>query len=390
MRILHLTDNYEFTGGIQSYLKQLVDLLKKKGHSVEVYSPSGDVGSLSSYFTRWISYKDFSAVKKIITQFKPDILHGHSISMRISPLPFLAAKNKNIPVVMTVHDFNYACPRKWMIYRDENPCLYGFSFRCLVSNCLSNKNGWRYVPYHNLRWLKIALHRRMLKKYVRTFICPSRVLCQWMKKSLDVHNIDLIPNFIEKKLFPQVNIQKYNQLLFIGRLSREKGVKCLLKAMPLILASHPDAFLTIVGDGPEREKLEYISHNLKINKNVCFVGMVDNKKLSKYYTKSAFCLLPSIWMENCPVAGLEALAFGKPLVGSNIGGIPDIIQEGKTGFLFRKNDHIDLAEKIKILIKNEKLVNTFSKNSLSFFKESFTEEKHSEKILSLYTSLVKR
>jgi len=229
-----MTDNYKFTGGIQTYLKQLVDLLEKKGHRVEVYSPSGNAESFRSYFTRWLSYKDFSAVKKIIARFEPDIVHGHSISMKMSPLPFLAAKNRKIPVVMTVHDLNYVCPRKWMIYRDENPCLYGFSFRCLVSNCHCSKNGWRYLPYHNLRWIKIALHRRMLKKYVRTFICPSRVLRQWMEKSLDVHNIDFIPNFIERRLSPQVNIQKYNQLLFIGRLSKEKGVNCLLNAMPLI------------------------------------------------------------------------------------------------------------------------------------------------------------
>jgi glycosyltransferase involved in cell wall biosynthesis len=390
MRILHITDNYGFTGGIQSYLKHLSALLRKKGHTAEIYSPSESRETVSSYLSRWISYKDYLAVKEIVAQFEPDILHGHSISMRISPLPFLAARIKKIPVVMTVHDFGYVCPRKWMIYRDESPCSYGFGFRCLVSNCPSNKNGWLYLPYHNLRWLKIALHRCMLKRYVRTFVCPSRVLARWMTKSLNVHNIVCIPNFVERILFLQQDVQNDNQLLFVGRLSEEKGVGCLLKAMPNILATYPDAFLTIVGDGPVRQKLESLSHSLKIDENVCFAGTVENERLDEYYRRATICVLPSLWMENCPVTGLEALAFGIPLVGSNIGGIPAMIQDGKTGFLFIKNDHMDLAEKIGLLIKNQELLNVFRENSLSFFQQSFTEEKHYEQILSLYSSLVKQ
>jgi len=389
MRILHITDNYEFTGGIRSYLKHLINLSREKKHKARIYSPSGNRGNISSFFTRWISRKHYSAVKKIIAQFEPDILHAHSLSMRISPLPLLAAKEKKIPVVMTVHDFNYVCPRKWMIYKDKNSCSYGFGLRCLVSNCFSNKNNRLCMPYHNLRWLKIFLHRCMLKKYVQTFICPSKILGQWMEKSLDVRDVVHIPNFIEGKFSSRMNIQNYNQLLFIGRLSKEKGVDCLLKAMPLILISCPDTFLTIVGDGPERKKLEYLANSLKIDRNVYFAGMVDNEKLPGYYAKATICILPSLWMENCPVAGLEALAFGKPLVGSNVGGIPEIIQEGKTGFLFRKDDHKDLAEKINLLMKDEELVDNLSKNSFSFFEQNFTEEKHFERIFSVYRTLVK-
>jgi glycosyltransferase involved in cell wall biosynthesis len=387
MRILHITDDYAFTGGIQSYLSHLVDLLTRKGHSAEIYSPSECRAGESSFLNRWISYKDYFAVERMIAEFEPDILHGHSISMRISPLPFRAAKKKKVPVVMTVHDFNYVCPRKWMIYRDQNPCSYGFGLRCLVSNCLSTKRGWLYLPYHDLRWLKIALHRLMLKRYVRTFICPSKVLRQWMKESLNVHNVVYIPNFVKRNFSPQENTRNDNQLLFVGRLSEEKGVACLLKAMPFVLSSCPDAFLTIVGNGPERPKLEYLSHRLKIEKNVCFAGMVNNDRVGEYYRRAAICLLPSLWMENCPVTALEAIAFGKPLVGSNIGGIPAMIQDGKTGFLFRRNDPEDLAEKIGLLIKKQELLRLFENNSLLFFQQSFAEEKHYEEIVSLYASL---
>lgn len=390
MRILHITDDYGFTGGIQSYLKQLSGLLEKRGHTSEIYSPSKGQETVSSHLSRWISFKNYFAVKRIIACFEPDILHGHSVSMRISPLPFLAAKKNHIPVAMTVHDFGLVCPRKWMVYRDKRPCRYGFGFRCLVSNCPSSKSARIYMPYHNLRWLKIALHRFMLRNWVHTFICPSNTLSQWMKDSLHVDNAVYIPNFVESKLLHQGNFQNDFHLLFVGRLSKEKGVACLLRAMPRILSIYPDTFLTIVGDGPERQNLEFLSHSLKMSEHICFAGTIENERLGEYYRKAAVCVLPSLWMENCPISGLEALSFGKPLLGSNIGGIPALIREGKTGFLFRTNDHQDLAEKIGLLIKNKETINAFGDNSISFFKHSFTEEKHYEKMFSLYASLIKQ
>lgn len=388
MRILQITDSYKSIGGIRSYLKHLNSALKKKGHHVEIYSPSEDREGISTLFTRWVSYRDYAAVKSIIADFKPDIIHAHSLSLRISPLPLLSGKKERIPVVMTVHDFNYVCPRKWMIYKDNNPCSSGFVLRCLVSNCFSNKSGWLYLPYHNLRWLKIALHRSMLKRYVHTFICPSEVLGQWMKKSLCIDNVVHIPNFIEEGFFHPLDIKNYNQLLFVGRLSKEKGLDCLLKAMPLILSDKPDTFLTIIGDGPERKRLESLSHRLGLNKSIYFAGMVANEDLPEYYKKATICLLPSLWMENCPVAGLEALAFGRPLIGSNIGGIPEIIREGRTGLLFRKDNPNDMAEKITLLIKNKDMVNEFGKNAFSFFEQNFRQEKHVEKILAVYSALI--
>jgi glycosyltransferase involved in cell wall biosynthesis len=390
MRILHITDNYGFTGGIQSYIKNVADLFVKNGHATQIYSPSENGENLGSYFSRWVSYSDYREVRNHIRHFKPDILHGHSVSMRISPSPFLAAKEKGIPVVMTVHDFGYVCPRKWMIYRDETPCRYGFGFRCLVANCAAGRKGWLYQPYHNLRWLKIALHRHLLRRYVGVFICPSEALAQWMRDSLKIRNVVAIPNFVESSPPRPERLQASHQLLFVGRLSEEKGVAGLLEAMPRVLKTCPDAFLTIVGDGPVRQKLESLSRSLKIGDHVIFAGMIENKNLERFYRHAAICVIPSLWMENCPVTALEALSFGKPLIGSSIGGIPALIQEGKTGFLFDRNDIKSLAEKIILLLEDRALLDSFSKNALSFFRQTFTSKKHYEQMISLYASLIKR
>ena len=389
MRILNITDNIEFNGGIKSYINNVTDLLRKNGYEVKIFSPPGSGENLASLFTRWLSYKYYSEVKEVIARFKPDIVHAHSLSMRISPLPLRAAKEKKIPVVMTVHDFNYVCPRKWMIFQGSDACQYGFGFRCIISNCPSLKTGWIYLPYHDLRWMKIAIHRRMLIKYVDLFITPSKVLGQWMRKSLGVDKVVHIPNFVQGKPYVGAADQNNAKLLFIGRLSKEKGVSCLLRAMPLVLATCPDASLTIIGGGPEKRSLEILSDKLNIKKKVCFKGVMENEKIGKYLEDSTVFVLPSLWMENCPVAGLEALSFGIPIIGSDIGGIPEIIRDVETGLLFRRDDYDDLADKICMLLKNRELLNEFRRRSIYFFKQQFSEDIHFYKISSLYKSLIK-
>ncbi len=389
MRILNITDNIEFNGGIKSYINNVTGLLRKNGYEVKIFSPPGSNENLASLFTRWLSRKHYSEVKEVIAQFKPDIVHAHSLSMKISPLPLRAAKEKKIPVVMTVHDFNYVCPRKWMIYQGGNACQYGFGFRCITSNCPSRKTGWIYLPYHNLRWMKIAIHRRMLIKYVDLFITPSKALGQWMRKSLGVDNVVHIPNFVQGKYYAGAVDQNSAKLLFLGRLSKEKGVSCLLRAMPLVLSACPDVSLMIIGEGSERRSLEALSDKLNIRKKVCFTGAVENDKIGKYLEGSTVFILPSLWMENCPVAGLEALSFGIPIIGSNIGGILEIIRDVETGLLFRRDDYGDLADKICMLLKNRELLNEFRKRSISFFNQQFSENIHFDKISSLYKLLIK-
>jgi glycosyltransferase involved in cell wall biosynthesis len=390
MRILHITDSYGFTGGIQSYLKHVTCMMRELGHEIEIYSPPESRSTIRSHLTRWLSYSDYSQVKKLIARQRPDILHAHSVTMNISPLPFLAASESEIPVIMTVHDFNYACPRKWMIYSDDGDvCKYGFSWRCLISNCISSKNGWANIPYHNLRWLKIALHRWMLKRYVQEFITPSNILGEWMRRSLAVEQVTHIPNFIPGKRSCNTTLQNYNEILFIGRLSQEKGVDILLQAVVKVFSVVPDSKLTVVGDGPQKKELEELSQQLGIHKKVHFEGMVDNEKLTDYYLRASVCVIPSVWMENCPVSALEALAHGRPLVGSDIGGLPELIMDGETGFIVKPNDVDDLAGKLVQLLTDKKMLQDFSQASRERFLEYYTDVKHNEALTELYNRAIR-
>jgi glycosyltransferase involved in cell wall biosynthesis len=384
LRIFHITDAYDQPGGIQTYLKSLMGIMRDRGHQVEIYSPPGVQDHPGSYLSRWLGFNHYRAVGMLLDEYRPAVLHAHSLSMRLSPLPLKAAVERSVPVVMTVHDVNYVCPKKWLIYRDGESCSAGFGGRCLVSGCPSRKESILYEPYHHLRWLKCAIHRPMLRSYVDAFVCPSEALSDLLKENLGVRRVYHIPNFVDERIFVGSGMRNYENLLFVGRLTREKGVHLLLRAMPLILESCPGAVLTIVGDGPDRKNLEESTWALGIAKKVRFAGAASNENLPDYYEETTICLLPSLLVESGPISGLEALACGRPLVGSGLGGVAEMVRKGRTGLLFKRGDHRDLAGKVISLLGNRELLQGMGEDSRAFYEEKFSGDRHLESLLSLY------
>lgn len=384
MRVLHVTDGYEFTGGIRTYLDHVTGALAAEGHVTAIYSARGSRETPGSWFSRWASAGHYRAVRDRLEEFRPDVLHAHSVSTRISPLPLYAARQRGIPVFMTVHDFGYVCPRKWLIDPSGGPCAHGFGWRCLIRNCPSTRPGRIYHPYHCLRWLKILLHRRMLRSAVGTFICPSAALAERMTASLRTNAVVTLPNFVAAPRRPSLPPENGRRLLFVGRLSPEKGVGCLLSALHRLSSVQTDILLTVVGDGPERPRLERLARRLELGDRVRFAGTVPNHRLAAHYSAATVCVLPSLWMENCPVSALEAMAAGRPLVGSNAGGIPEIIRNGRTGLLFRPGDSRELAAALAELLGDPARLQAMGAEARRVYEAEYTPQRHVDRILHLY------
>ncbi len=388
-RLLQITDSYEYTGGIRSYISHVSDLLAGKGWEVEVYSPPGPGGDLRSHATRWAGWRYLAEVRQAVRRFQPDLLHAHSLSLRLSPLPLRAAREQDIPVVMTVHDFNYVCPRKWMIGADGLPCTVGFGSGCLVQGCPGSREGLAWLPYNGLRWLKTALHRRLLRSWVDRFITPSKALGWWMTSSLGTDRVTTVPNFVHPPGGGAGTEVQRSGLLYVGRLSREKGVDVLLKALPLIREALPGTALTVVGEGPARPLLGALAGQLGLDEAVNFTGQVENQLLGEYFRQAAACVLPSVWMENCPVTALEALSCGTPLLGSDLGGLPEIVREGDTGLLFPRGDHERLAEQAIRLLGDRELARRLGAGALAVFQRDYSPEAHFTRLSAVYEDLVK-
>ena len=387
MKVLHLTDDMALVGGVQRYLTMLQTILPAHGVECRVWAPPP--GPMDGLASRWYGRRYRNNVRALIRDQRPDVVHAHNLWMRLSPAPLQAAGEAGIPVVMTVHDYNWVCPRKWMITEEDRPCETGFGRRCALSRCRGSHEGLTWLPYNALRWLKTAWHRRMLIRWVDRFISPSEHLAQWMERSLGVSEVLHIPNFAPRPQGGSVDaVEHPNTLLFAGRLSREKGVDVLLRAMPLVVSNHPEVRLVIAGDGPRRRNLEDLAAELEIESVVRFAGALGPEALGRLYGDAGLVVLPTLWMENCPVSILEAFAHGRAVAASRIGGVPELVDDGRTGLLFERGDVRELGARLVELLADPDRINAIGRNAESSWAARFTPEIHGRRLREAYDSVI--
>ncbi len=387
MKVLHLTDAPDLIGGVQTYLADLCRMAGPVGLSCEVWRPPGTHRQATSHVTRWFGQRYERELSSRLAYDTPSIVHAHNLWMRLSPLPLRAAKAAGVPVVMTVHDYHLVCPRKWMITAEDHPCESAFGTRCLHADCRGSKEGWAWLPYNQGRWLKIALHRQMLRAWVDVFVAPSDHLGTWIRRSLGVERVIHLPNFACRPLQSSVQPGEAHRLLFAGRLSREKGVDVLVRAMPAVLEKQQKTRLTIAGDGPERASLERLATTLGLGDAVAFAGAVAGGELDELYRSAGICLLPTLWMENCPVAILEAMAHGRAVVATRIGGIPELVRDGMTGLLVERGDHRELAGALLALLAAPATVAAMGRHASQAYAARYTPEIHLDRLLAVYRGL---
>jgi L-malate glycosyltransferase len=172
--------------------------------------------------------------------------------------------------------------------------------------------------------------------------------------------------------------QAKNIILSVGRLIDWKGTIFLIDAMPMVLKDNPETILLIAGSGPEKESLIRRVQELSLERKVLFLGVVSNEDLLSYYHSADVFVLPSInkggKTEALGVVLLEAIASGCPVIGSNVGGIGDIIIDGENGFLVSERDPTALAEKISLLLADSELREKFRRNGFTHIEKKFSWE----------------
>jgi glycosyltransferase involved in cell wall biosynthesis len=183
-----------------------------------------------------------------------------------------------------------------------------------------------------------------------------------------------------------------NIILSVGRLIDWKGIVFLIDAMPRVMKEHPDSILLIAGSGPEKESLVHRVHELGLEKMILFLGVVSNEDLLSFYHSADVFVLSSInkggKTEALGVVLLEAMASGCPVIGCNVGGIPDIITDGENGFLVPEQDPDALAEKIVRILDDNELVKKFRKNGFIRIHDVFSWEIISKKFSDAYGDIL--
>lgn len=285
-------------------------------------------------------------ISRLLDRVKPDIAHLHSIRHHItkSILPELA--KRDVPVVWTLHDYKEICP---------NTSFY--NGRSICESCMGNKYAailWNRCKKGSLSaslvtYLEAKInHCLNYENSVDLYISPSKFLRdKFIEYGYDPQKIIHLPNFIEFDDFiPQYNYDNY--FLFIGRLEKEKGLSTMLKGFAGGRRNGHSLRLKIAGSGSIENELKDLVDRLKLS-DVEFLGFKQGVELKDLTRNAKAILIPSEWYENYPFSGLEAMAYGKPIIASRIGGIPEQVEDSVTGFLFEPFHADRLSEKIDLL-----------------------------------------
>jgi glycosyltransferase involved in cell wall biosynthesis len=401
VKILFINNFYYLRGGSEKVLFEEMRLLREAGHETAVFSRSNDknepsqfaeffpppldterVGiSLASLYTaKELVYSNAArrGVREVIKRFRPDMAHAHNIYGRLTMSVLDELKSVGVPVVMTLHDLKPLCP-SYLMLRNGVVCerCKGKKFHnAVLTRCHKGSYPASFV-YALESWINHSLGKYCS---VRRFITPSRFLMdKCLEYGWDSGKLAYIANFIDRSQMRECRAGG-EYLLYIGRLSREKGVGTLLKAYSCLERPIP---LVIVGEGPEREALQKDAQAARLQ--VTFTGYLSGEALAGTLNGAKGIVMPSEWYENAPLSLLEAFAAGKPVIGARIGGIPEMIDEGVTGFLFEPGNADDLAAMMRrFMMLSPEIIARMGRSARSKVEESFTEKRHMEDLLKLY------
>lgn len=350
-------------GGDCIHVLNLKQLLEAHGHEVAVFAMhySANISSpWESYFAKEVDFatgSKFAAVarifggagvkaafSRILSDFKPDVVHLHNIHSYLSPVVAQLAKKSGAKVIWTLHDYKLLCP-SYSCLRQGNTCELCFSDKTQVlrKRCMKGSLVASALAYFEaLRW-----NRKVLEGSTDAFICPSAFMAQKMREGgFMPQKIKSLCNFIATNYKEEVleNVSEEEAYAYVGRLSLEKGVYTLLK----VAASLPYT-LYVAGDGP---LAECFHEEFKNSPQIHFLGNQNSDEVKTLLRKVKFSVVPSEWYENNPLSVIESLSMGTPVLGARIGGIPELISENVTGITFESGNEKELKEKIIFTMNN--------------------------------------
>jgi glycosyltransferase involved in cell wall biosynthesis len=382
MKILLVHNKYQQPGGENVVFESEGELLSNHGHFVErmVF----DNSTIKTFVDRSLAglkliYNPASAraLRRKIEHFNPDIIHVHNFVPLISPSIFSVAKEFDVPIVLTLHNYRLICPSATLLYKGkiyERSIHSVFPFDAILKGVyrrsrLQTAAVALMVAWHNL----IGTWKTKVDFYV--------VLSQFAKEkfktsslAIPEENLVIKPNFVPD--FGMGYSMRDNDLLFVGRLAEEKGIEVLLKATNLLQFK-----LTIIGDGPMRK---LVMDAAKKNSNIRYLGFQSKVDIARQMKKCKALIFPSIWYEGLPLAILEAFSTGTIVIASNLGAMAEIIQSGVNGLLFEPGNENDLVEKILEINAKPAWAKQLAENARLSYLTHYTPERNYDLLLEIY------
>ena len=310
-----------------------------------------------------------------------DIAHLNNFAHQLSPSIIDALSKHDIPMVMTMRDYKPVCPAYLMLNAGQpcERCRDGRYYNCFLKKCVKNS-----YPKSMLNTIEMYLHHNVLNLYakINLFISPSKFLLAKVKEMGLKGEVIYLPNFVPVNDFIPRYDSTGNCLVYFGRLSREKGLFTALEAVRNL-----DCQLKIIGTGPIKSKLIEKIKEERLT-NVHILGYRSGENLRSEIRNAVAVIAPSTWYENNPRSVMEAFASGKPVIGARIGGIPELVLDGKTGYTFRPGDPDDLRDKISNILNDPISRTEMGKLARETVEDIYSPEQHYRNLIAVYRKVL--
>lgn len=385
--VLVIHNRYRQAGGEDTVVRAEVALLRQRGHRVTEYVRDnttidgfGALRKASLMLSATWNQQVYTELGRLIRVERPDVAHCHNLVPLISPAAYYACQAEGLPVVQTLHNFRLRCPAG-TLFRKDAACVDcdGNLGRAMARGCYRDSRTQTAAVS-----LMLGVHRaiRTWRDTVDAYMAPSQFCLERMAASgIPVEEITLRRNFLLNDPGPRRASGDY--VVFAGRVCAEKGIRQLLLAWKR-LAGIP---LLIVGDGPLRSEAEnYVDQNGM--GNVHMAGRLSSVETLAHIKGARFLVLPSVTYETFGMTALEAAACGVATIGSGLGAIPELVDEGKTGLLFDPHNTDDLAQKVEWGWSHPVSMNEMGAAARRRYLKHYTADKGYESLMRIYDSVL--
>lgn len=390
MKILLINDIGTATGGAEFQMLSLRQGLRDLGHDARLFSTVATpvkssklladyscfgTNSLLQVFSQTVNLSAYLKLRQILQEFQPDVVHVRMFLWQISPV--ILTLLKDIPCLYQAAVYKAICPVGTKILPDGSDCRNRPGKACLNSGCLTFQSWVLYMLQYNLwqQWqeafdLVVALSQGMKNKLETAGIKPVEVVYNGIPITQAPTSLSSIPTVV-----------------YAGRLVPEKGVDILLRAFAQTKTQISQARLLLAGDGTEKTKLEKLSQNLDIADSVTWLGYLPQEEMERRFAGAWVQVVPSQWAEPFGNVTTEAMMRGTAVIASAVGAQPEIVVEGKTGFLVPPNDVSAWSEIMSRLLSNSSLTEQMGKAGRDRAISQFSETTRNQKFLEIYTRL---
>lgn len=385
MRVLFVHDDPRQFGGAEIYMDSLRSELASRGHIVRL---------LSRRIAGYNRYEDYvfqgadrvplkyliqvynpwsrRSVDQVVKEYRPDIVHVHNLDKQAST-SFLAHLAL-VPTVMTVHDMDLVAAG---IRNQDSSHVCAAPTGGFCPRCTS-------IGSYSLFRVKTLVRRRALRN-IDLFIAlndlaETLLLRNGIGPTVKIHN--------GIRLLERCGPARTDTLLYVGRLTADKGIFVLLDALHELMALFPNVRLLVVGRGPDEMAFRSKMVEMGLEHHVLMVGHVGRESIRQYYAEATVVVVPSLCADNLPTVCLEAMSAARVVVGSRIGGIPELIEDGTTGCLVDPGEPGQLVEQLKLLLMDREMLTRMGEMARRAAEEQYDIKKHTDVIEDVYRRVI--